>query len=1151
MRNLFVKHTWYFILIYLFGQFLMSGHVISQVTADFDFDQNCNIVQFNDLSQISGLATITGYLWAFDDGTFSTFENPEHTFLTEGSYEVELRVYFSDGGDDDSTSTFQWIHYFNPIASFSADDVCFGNVTMFQSEAITGPNTTIDPDEMVWDFENNGLYTATGFNVMHTYDSPGMKNVLFQVSNDIGCIHDTVKIVEIFQIPEASFSFLPGCPGAETFFTDASVPNSMQINEWQWDFGDGSPISNEQHPGHTYAGNGIYDVNLLVINSNGCIDDTTQAIVVEMPAADFEYDQVCAGKVTSFTDLSVFNNLPITSWQWDFGDMAGTSTLQHPQYTYSTHGVYEVELIAGNSQGCYDTVVHQVLVDSLPVAGFIYGISCEGVPTCFSDTSVANGGNIISWLWNFGDGNSSILQNPCHVYINTGEYNVTLIVTNSNGCESDPYEATILVSHEPLASFENNTACFGDVTHFTNLTDTMGVEIAYWLWDFGDPASGDENTSNLYEPVHLFTGPGTYQVQLMVENIHGCFSVFEKVVEVIANPEAMFVKPDTIAVGVQFNVNDQSIGLGAPIIMRFWDFGDGNTATNINPVIHTYTEPGEYMICLTVEDFYGCTDQFCDSIVVTGLPTADFIYASDVTYETYFFDESQPDNTIIDWFWDFGDLNSVNDTISGVPNPIWQYSEEGWYTVILKITDKYGGIDEISKMIYAGKAVMADFEHFSVCYGDTTIFIDHSYSPISAGIETWFWDFGDGHDTTYHELLETLNHRYALPGVYQLMFAVSTTVSGFFMSDTLYQTIEIFEKPYPRIKDENLGVCFGKPIHFKDASVYAPGDPGTSWLWDFQDGSYSGQKNPVHLYTDTGSYQVTLRIMTQHGCTGIDTAIAYVSSTPNFGFEVRNNCLHSPAQFIPLYDSSKITITSWNWNFGDNLNPDNTSTLARPYHIYSKIDVYEVTMKMEAYGCSGESKKTILIYPIPYSDFSLTPNYEGIQGKTKFDNHSVLSTNYFWDFGNGNTSTEEHPVEVFEFDSTFTITLIAFNEYACSDTTRHSLYVFFRGLYFPTAFSPNNPNREISRFAPKGINLVEYTVQVFDLKGNLMWESDELDLNGSPLESWDGYTRDGILMPQGMYVWKAHGIFRDGSVWRGQAFYGEEPKTSGVVTLIH
>jgi hypothetical protein len=206
-------------------------------------------------------------------------------------------------------------------------------------------------------------------------------------------------------------------------------------------------------------------------------------------------------------------------------------------------------------------------------------------------------------------------------------------------------------------------------------------------------------------------------------------------------------------------------------------------------------------------------------------------------------------------------------------------------------------------------------------------------------------------------------------------------------------------------------------------------------------------------------------------------------------------------------------------------------------------------MEASSYGCVKKVEKSFIVYPIPYSDFTIIPNLSGVQGRTSFSNSSIYATTYLWDFGNGHTSNVEDPIEVYEHDSTYTITLISFNEYGCSDTSRYDLSVFFRGLYIPTAFSPNNPNYEVSRFMPKGINLAEYLIQVFDMKGNLMWESDKLDEYGSPAESWDGYC-NGLLMPEGMYVWKATGIFKDGTEWKGSELQTDNPQTNGTVTLI-
>jgi PKD repeat protein len=275
--------------------------------------------------------------------------------------------------------------------------------------------------------------------------------------------------------------------------------------------------------------------------------------------------------------------------------------------------------------------------------------------------------------------------------------------------------------------------------------------------------------------------------------------------------------------------------------------------------------------------------------------------------------------------------------------------------------------------------------------------------------------------------------------------------------------------------------------------------------------------------------------------------MAKVTIAPDIDFVIDNACVNSPAYF--LHTESDIEITDWLWNFNDQYHPGiDTSTLESPSYVYTHIDVYSVTMEASSFGCAKKVTKSFIVYPIPYSDFTFTPDYLGVKGRTIFNNGSIYADSYLWDFGNGHTSNVEDPIEVYEHDSTYTITLISFNEW-CSDTSRYQLTVFFKGLYFPTAFSPNNPNYEVSRFVPKGINLAEYSVQVFDLKGNLMWESDKLDENGSPVDSWDGYC-NGLLMPEGMYVWQAKGVFRDGTEWKGSDLQYTNPQTNGTVTLI-
>ncbi|MCB2220544.1 MAG: PKD domain-containing protein [Bacteroidetes bacterium] len=1092
--------------------------------------------------------------WDFEsDDIFDAFGSPvSNIYPAPGTYSVRFIAINNKNCSDEATHVVEVLE--GPEAAFDAEPVCLGDPTNFINESVAPAGAMIN--EYYWDFDLDGTWDEFVESPSFTFASAGTFDVKLKIITDQGCADSIINSVTINDLPIADFTFDSQCPEIAIQFTDQSVANASGEMTYFWDFGDFT--STDQNPQHTFLGNGLFNVSLQVTNSNGCVHDTVKEILIEKPVANFDFDDVCFGETTYFTDQSTYTASPISIYSWDFGDGVGTSTLQNPDYTFTNHGLYNVTLQIENELGCIDDSIIPVLVDTLPVANFSFGPSCSGMETCFTDESTPNADTLISWTWNFGDGNISTLKNPCHIFSDTGYYTISLVVVNIDGCVSEVYEEEIYVAGQPQANFEAVVSCLGDTTHFINLTDSVGTEITSWLWDFDDPASMGNNTSVLFEPSHFFPSPGMYDVSLSVENNFGCQDMQVQTITIDSLPEALFTKPDTIAYDVEFMINENSIGHGSPVVTRSWDFGDGTTATNINPVMHTYASPGKYEICLTVEDYNGCTDQFCDTIVVSEHPEAGFTYASDVTLETFFFDESQPSSTIVDWYWDFGDPTTSLDTAAGVAQPMWTYATEGWYNVYLKVWDRYGGTDEITQMVYAGNAVIADFEHRYVCLGDTTIFVDNSYSPISAGFETWYWDFGDGHDSTYNEPQDTLYHRFMFPGVYEVKFGVSATVYGYFMTDTMFQTVEVFEHPFARIDTAGIGVCFGEEIQFNDASIYVANDPGAQWNWDFRDGWLDTLQNPLHTYQDTGEFYVILEIMTEHGCVGTDSSIAYVSFAPDFDFLIKNPCLNNPATFIPDYDSTKLEITDWNWNFGDNLSNDNTSTISHPQHTYTRIDNYTITMKVSSHGCENESQKDVLVYPVPYSNFNLTPDYGGVQGRVKFQNNSIFASHYLWDFGNGNTSTVPDPVEVYEYDSTYTVTLISYNDYPpnttddfkCSDTTIHELKIFFKGLYFPTAFSPNNPNTEISRFTPKGVNLEEFEVKVFDMRGNLMWETDKLDEYGTPIESWDGYA-NGVLMPQGMYIWKASATFKDGTTWQGQAFdENVQPQTNGVVTLI-
>lgn len=241
------------------------------------------------------------------------------------------------------------------------------------------------------------------------------------------------KIVELKDLPVADFSTQSTSisQGNNIQFTDISTNNPTS---WLWDFGDGE-TSREQNPLHTYLDDGIFSISLVVSNSGGSDKKVRVGYIVvssASPVSNFSSNLtvIAQGKSISFVDQSTNN--PI-SWSWNFGD-GNISNEQNPTHTFSKSGVYTINLTTSNKYGS-NVVTKQdyITVNTLaPLIDFIANIFTisQNEKIKFTDLS-AN--SPTEWLWNFGDGKTSTLQNPTHTYTEKGVYGVNLVATNKYG----------------------------------------------------------------------------------------------------------------------------------------------------------------------------------------------------------------------------------------------------------------------------------------------------------------------------------------------------------------------------------------------------------------------------------------------------------------------------------------------------------------------------------------------------------------------------------------------------------------------------------------------------------------------------------------------------------------------------------------------
>jgi len=327
---------------------------------------------------------------------------------------------------------------------------------------------------------------------------------------------------------------------------------------------------------------------VLTTTGNGLCNAVSDTMVVYRnvkPIANFVYANLCVGQSVSFTDSS---KTGITSWNWNFGN-GGTSTIQNPVYTYTVSGTYSVSLHVSTGAGCADSITKIVNIHPAPVANFSYTANCLNDSVHFVSSSTISSGSINLLNWTFGDGNSSLQQNPSHVYDSVKVYTVTLSITSDSGC-SALITQTVNINPSPLAGFSLKSNCGSLKVNFTDTSKVNPGSISAWNWTFGNG-----NTSTQQNPSNIYSGAGSYTVLLQVQTASGCKDTASAVVILSAAIEADYIPHNgsyNVNQGISFT--NQSTGASA----YSWNFGDNSALSAVTDPSHTFTLPGTYTVVL-------------------------------------------------------------------------------------------------------------------------------------------------------------------------------------------------------------------------------------------------------------------------------------------------------------------------------------------------------------------------------------------------------------------------------------------------------------------------------------------------------------------------------------------------------------------------
>ncbi len=791
-----------------------------------------------------------------------------------------------------------------------------------------------------------------------------------------------------------------GCDPLEVSFSE----NSGVGAAWAWTFEGGDPAtSTEQHPTVQF-GPGTHSVSLTVTTEGGNTYQLSNSdFITVAPAQNASFASSVDSMTVSLTNTSTnFNSLV-----WLFGDGETSTEVNPPPHTYAQQGNYIVRLTVNGD--CGTDVFTQVVQIGPFAPSAIFGANvttgCAPLTVSFTDQST---NSPTAWEWSFpgGDPAFSTEQNPTVTYSLPGLYNVGLVVSNAAGSDDVMWFDYVTLDDSPVAGF--STTANGPSVQFTN--SSTGNDITH-AWDFGDG-----QTSQEYNPLHVYSAPGIYNVGLTVNNACGTSTISNLIIIPDYIPAAAFNANITSGCApLTVTYTDMSVG---QVNNWQWSFPGGSPAvsTQQNPVV-TYNAAGTYGASLTVENAWGSNEiSQPDLITVNNTPTVNFNYA--INGNTVVF----TNNTINanNYSWAFNDGSGA---ISTDINPTFTFPGPGTYEVVLNATNGCGTASYMANIVIADIAPTAafDLDFTGDCAPLQVQFTDQSVGEPTA----WSWSFPGGTPATSTEQNPVVVYNAA--GSYD----VSLTVTNSAGTSEVVMASAITLNAAP-------SASFTVVVNDLTASfTNNSSSNATSFQWGFGDGDASTEASPVHAFSGNGTYPVTLVATNACGSAVFMGEVVIAVPAPNADFSgiASGNCAPVTVAFA---EQSTGMITGWSWSFPGG-NPS-TSTEQNPSVAYSSPGVYNVVLTVTGPGGSDvlEFQNLVTVLDVPTAVFSFTTD----DLVASFSNASTGGNIYTWDFGDGVTLVDvESPSHEFAAPGSYDVTLTATNECGAETITQNVVVV--------------------------------------------------------------------------------------------------------------
>ncbi len=918
--------------------------------------------------------------WDYGDGVKD--QTGVHAYTSSGTYQVKMTSHI--GSYCTSTLTKNITVYATPAVQVATSPAvpCPAPTTVtFTASAPRSSSST----QYSWSFDGTPIGSSSNATQVYTFTSSGYRHFQVTALDPItGCSSTLTEnnfpiypIIPTFASPKDDDT--KGCiPFSPKFTLELKTnlpppppmaplpdyPVGIDSSTFHWTFynGTATPGSSTLPGDSLYTWNtvGTYKVVVTGMTKNGCPFSDSISIHADTPTVpSYTVSPLSNCPNVPFSFVNTTANDTNTTYEWVLGDTVFNKGpwIAGFNHSYRIPGRYFPKLIT-NHLGCISTYTdpdspNQVSVVVNPSnANFRYDISCGTYKVQFTDLSVG----AHTWHWDFGDGDTSNVQNPTHTYASNGKYNVHLHTHNfTYGCSGDTTLSVDVFNVASALSFsaDKDTFCVGERIHFTASFPGPTLQPKFsWQVNNGPQSYYVDKVDTFI----VFTTRGPQTIKLFSVYDNACSTSVVDSHFLAARPIVGFkASPVSGCMPITVNFTDTSAAVpGTHITMRNWDYGDGTffSGNQVN-LSKTYTQRGVRTVLLTVMDNIGCLDSLHQYGLIDVRHTVDSFTVSDtlvcVNDTVHFKNYTIGDSASLQYSWNFGD-----GTTSTQLNPAHAFKTPGIYYIRLISTDNLGCTDSFSLRVRA-KGPIASFskdKSISTCKAMKVHFTNTSSNAVS-----YVWNMGDGVTLPNTPSVYT----YGTPGKYIITLS-ATDAEGC----TSFATDSVFLLGYRgSFSFSPTEICLGDTVHFKAAVSNIP-----TINWDFGDGNGATSHlsaDTFHVYTSGGSYNPIVIYDAGEGCgKAFDSGLVPVHVEDlKADFSTSVPCINVPFTLNSTSTAQFSTPNGWHWKLSA------TDTAIGPNISYqvNQSGPHPVTLYVTStLGCKDSITKNVFINPLPRID---------------------------------------------------------------------------------------------------------------------------------------------------------------------------------------